>query len=420
MIWGVSPSMTLQHIFTAAGHTAGWIPDWALAAIAFAIAATLALLVHGAVMRLVRRLVPPGHEFVQALLSAARGVTRVALVMVAVAIVLPAAPLEPQAAAVVAHALFVAFIMLLGWSASTALSLATDAYLRRSIVSEGIDPLMRKHVTQVQVLRRVAATLVLVVTAAAALMTFDSVKQYGVSLIASAGAAGIVVGLALRPLLTNLFAGIQIAITQPIRIGDAVIVENEWGWVEEITGTYVVIKLWDWRRMVLPLSYFLERPFQNWTRQSTDLIGTVLLWVDYTVPVAPVRRRLEEIARESKLWDGQVVNLQVVDSNERAVQLRALVSARTSPESWDLRCEVREKLIQFLQESYPGALPKQRAQLISPSAARRSTRTASPTRRQRRDGAARAAAFSSARACWTSRSRESRPSAWSRSRSAIA
>ncbi|TBR30737.1 MAG: mechanosensitive ion channel, partial [Reyranella sp.] len=226
------------------------------------------------------------------------------------------------------------------------------------------DPLGRKHLTQVRVLRRVAATLVILVTVAAALMTFDSVKQYGVSLIASAGAAGLVVGLAARPLLTNLFAGIQIAITQPIRIGDAVIVEGEWGWVEEITGTYVVIKIWDWRRLVVPLSYFLERPFQNWTRQTTDLIGSVLLWVDYTVPVARIRAKLEEIVKTSELWDGQVVNLQVVDSSERAVQLRCLVSARTSPEAWDLRCEVREKLIAFLQDAYPGALPKQRAQVV--------------------------------------------------------
>jgi small-conductance mechanosensitive channel len=160
-------------------------------------------------------------------------------------------------------------------------------------------------------------------------------------------------------------------VTQPIRIGDALIVENEWGWVEEITGTYVVIKIWDWRRLVVPLSYFLEKPFQNWTRQSTDLIGAVLLWVDYTVPVAVVRSKLEEIARSSKLWDGQVVNLQVVDSNERAVQLRALVSARTSPETRDLRFEVREKLIAFLQEEFPKALPKQRSELIDFPGARR-------------------------------------------------
>jgi small-conductance mechanosensitive channel len=127
-----------------------------------------------------------------------------------------------------------------------------------------------------------------------------------------------------------------------------------------------VIKIWDWRRLLVPLSYFLEKPFQNWTRQSTDLIGTVMLSVDYTVPVARVRDRLEEIARESKLWDGQVVNLQVVDSNELAVQLRVLVSARTSEEAWDLRCEVREKLIVFLQDRFPEALPKQRAEFVGP------------------------------------------------------
>jgi small-conductance mechanosensitive channel len=206
--------------------------------------------------------------------------------------------------------------------------------------------------------------MVIIVTVAAALMTFDAVKQYGVSLIASAGAAGIIVGLAARPVLTNLIAGIQLAITQPIRIGDAVIVENEWGWVEEITGTYVVIKVWDWRRLVVPLSYFLEKPFQNWTLQGTDLIGSVFLWVDYTVPVAHVRSKLEEIVRTTKLWSGEVVNLQVVESNEQAVQLRALVSARTSEQAWDLRCEVREKLIVFLQQTYPTALPKQRAELV--------------------------------------------------------
>jgi len=368
--------MDLHDLLQEISRSAGWIPDWAIAGAAFIVAASLALLVHGAIMRLIRRLTPAGFEYGRTLIDRTHTLTRVGLVIVALAVVLPAVPLGPQATRAGAHMLFVVFIMLLGWSATTALTLATDFYLRRSTIGEGTDPLARKHVTQVRVLRRVVTTLVGVVTVAAALMTFDSVKQYGVSLIASAGAAGIVVGLALRPLLTNLFAGIQIAVTQPIRIGDAVIVENEWGWIEEITGTYVVIKLWDWRRMVVPLSYFLEKPFQNWTRQSTDLIGTVLLWVDYTVPVAPIRQKLEEIARASRLWDGQVVNLQVVDSNERAVQLRALVSARTSPQAWDLRCEVREKLILFLQEEFPGALPKQRAELIDLSEQRRASAAA--------------------------------------------
>jgi small-conductance mechanosensitive channel len=356
--------MSLQELLAEVGRRAAWIPNWAIAVAVFAVAAGLALAAHGALMRVVRRMLPTSWVYARTLVDATHRLTRVGLVILALAIVLPAVPVGPHTTRIFAHLLFVGLIVLVGWAATTALTLATDYYLRRSTVGEGTEPLARKHVTQVRVLRRVMTTLVLIITVAAALMTFDSVRQYGVSLVASAGAAGIVVGLALRPLLTNLFAGIQLAITQPIRIGDAVIVENEWGWVEEITGTYVVIKIWDWRRLVVPLSYFLEKPFQNWTRQSTDLIGTVLLWVDYTVPVAPIRQRLEEIAKESKLWDKQVVNLQVVDSNERAVQLRALVSARTSPEAWDLRCEVREKLIVFLQERYPGALPKQRAELV--------------------------------------------------------
>ncbi len=343
---------------------ANWAPDWLVAVLAFAAAAGLALLIHRTAMRLAHRVVSPRRQFLQSLISATEGPIRVALMVVAVAILLPVVPLEPQARAAVGHALVVTFIVLLGWSATTAITLASDFYLSRANADNSADLLSRKHLTQVRILRRVAGTVVLVITVAAALMTFESVKQYGVSLIASAGAAGLVVGLAARPLLTNLFAGIQIAITQPIRIGDAVIVENEWGWVEEITGTYVVIKVWDWRRLVVPLSYFLEKPFQNWTRQTTDLIGTVLLWVDYTVPVARIRSKLEEIARTTKLWDGQVVNLQVVDSNERAIQLRALVSARTSEQAWDLRCEIREKLIAFLQEEFPTALPKQRAELV--------------------------------------------------------
>ena len=342
--------MFFRDLLAKADEYLPWIPNWLWAALMLLTAAALALLLHRAAVRLMRRLIPPKHPFLQSLISATDGPIRMALVIIAVGIVLPTAPLERDAQA--------------AWSATAAISLASDFYLRRAGVASADNPLARKHITQVRVLRRVTETLVIIVTVAAALMTFDAVKQYGVSLIASAGAAGIIVGLAARPVLTNLIAGIQLAITQPIRIGDAVIVENEWGWVEEITGTYVVIKVWDWRRLVVPLSYFLEKPFQNWTLQGTDLIGSVFLWVDYTVPVAQVRSKLEEIVRTTKLWSGEVVNLQVVESNEQAVQLRALVSARSSEQAWDLRCEVREKLIVFLQQTYPAALPKQRAELV--------------------------------------------------------
>jgi small-conductance mechanosensitive channel len=215
----------------------------------------------------------------------------------------------------------------------------------------------------VHILRRSAKVLLVIVTLAAAMMTIEAVRQYGVSLFASAGAAGLIVGLAARPVLSNLLAGIQIAITQPIRVEDVVIVEGEWGWIETITSSYVVVRAWDLRRIVLPLSYFIEKPFQNWTYASPDLLGTVFLHVDYTVPVEEVRRELEEIVRASRLWDGRTVGLQVTGTPGNMVELRALVSTRNSGDLWDLRCEVREKLIAFLQRRYPAALPRQRAEI---------------------------------------------------------
>ncbi|MFC7552462.1 mechanosensitive ion channel family protein [Pseudoroseomonas wenyumeiae] len=210
-----------------------------------------------------------------------------------------------------------------------------------------------------------AGILIVLITASAALMTFDGVRQYGVSLLASAGAAGIVLGLALQPVLKNLVAGVQLAVTQPIRLEDAVIVEGEWGNVEEITSTYVVVRLWDWRRMVLPLSYFIEKPFQNWTREGASLIGTALIYVDYTAPVTAMRAKLEEIARASPLWDRRVVNMQVTNLRPDTMEIRMLVSASNAGRTFDLRCEVREKMIAFLQAEYPWALPRGRAEIDS-------------------------------------------------------
>ena len=208
-----------------------------------------------------------------------------------------------------------------------------------------------------RILQRVAKTLLAIVTAAAALMTFDSVRQYGVSLFASAGAAGLILGLAARPVLSNLLAGIQIAMTQPIRVEDQVVVEGETGWIETITSTYVVLRLWDLRRMVVPLSYFIEKPFQNWTYEGAAQIGAVLLRVGYTVSVEGVRRKLEEIVRQSPLWDGKVARMEVTDITIDAVELRALVSARNPSQTWDLRCEVREKLLEFLRTEAHQASP---------------------------------------------------------------
>jgi small-conductance mechanosensitive channel len=182
------------------------------------------------------------------------------------------------------------------------------------------------------------------------------------------GAAGLILSLAARPLLSNLIAGVQIAVAQPIRTEDAVIIENEWDRVEDIASTYVVIRLWDWRRVVVPLSYFIERPFQNWTRDTQSLIGAIAFHVYYCTDVSRIRQRLEPAVRENKLWDGAVVNLRVIEASPRAIELRALVSSRSAPQSWDLRCEIREKLLAFIREEMPEAFPRERAMVSPPLA----------------------------------------------------
>jgi len=214
--------------------------------------------------------------------------------------------------------------------------------------------------TQVTVLRKVAIAIIGIFTVASMLMVFESVRQLGTAILASAGVAGIVIGFAAQRSIATLLAGFQIALTQPIRIDDVVIVENEWGRIEEITLTYVIVKIWDLRRLVLPITYFIEQPFQNWTRTSADILATVFLYVDYAVPLEEMRTELTRILHASKHWDQKVNVLQVTDTTEHTVQIRALASAADASRAWDLRCEVREKLIRFLQDRHPGSLPRLR------------------------------------------------------------
>ena len=235
-----------------------------------------------------------------------RGLSRAALLILAMIVAIPVAPLPPETAALLARLMAVAVIGLIGWAAIIALHIAADLYLRRFRLDIDDNLLARKHNTQVRVLARTIDVLLIMLTLGAALMTFPAVRQYGVSLFASAGIAGIVAGLAARPVLSNLMAGVQLAMTQPIRLYDAVIVENEYGTIEEITSTYVVVKLWDLRRMIVPLTYFIEKPFQNWTRENSSLIGNVMLYLDYSAPVDIIREKFSAILKESKRWDGQV------------------------------------------------------------------------------------------------------------------
>jgi small-conductance mechanosensitive channel len=337
-----------------------WIPDWASAAIIVVVCVLTAWASHRLIFRLLTRATRKLDLFWRSLLGRTQGPTRLAFIVIGLILAVWMAPLTRSEAQMVSHVLQVMLILLAAWIAQTALHIWVTLHLRRFNLDAEDNLLARKHATQSRVLLRVGDILIFILALSAALMTFDAVRQYGISLLASAGAAGIVLGLALQPVLKNLLAGIQIAVTQPIRLDDALLVEGEWGNVEEITSTYVVVRIWDLRRLILPLSYFIEHPFQNWTRKGADLLGSVIIYLDYRAPIDVVRDTVQKIAQESPLWDGNVAGTQVVDFREETMEVRILVSAANAGRAFDLRCEVREKLIAFLQEHHPYALPTRR------------------------------------------------------------
>jgi small-conductance mechanosensitive channel len=347
-------------------------PKEVAGALILAMAAVIALAVHGIGTRLLRPLLGPRHPYWGALLHATSGLTRLALLVLALFIALPSAAFDPVIGEALAKILTIATVVLIGWIAITASHLAGDLYVLR-VRGDGVDTLVaRKHMTQVRILRQIVDTVIVVLTASIALMTFEPVRQYGVSLFASAGVAGLVAGLAARPMLSNLIAGLQIATTQPIRLDDEVVVESQWGRIQEINSTYVVLGLWDLRQLIVPLSYFIEKPFENWTRDSTKLIGSVMLHVSYSVPIERLRAKVIEIVKASPYWDGDVAKLQVQDAKESSLELRVIASARSSGQVSELRYEIREKVIAFLQREYPAGLP----QLSSASAPRAAESTA--------------------------------------------
>ena len=278
-------------------------------------------------------------------------------------IVMPFTRFEEGIYSIIARVLNLWLIASCGFLLIKAVFMAREMILSQYDVEARDNLLARRVYTQIGVISNIIIVGIILLTVSFILMTFPSVRQIGVSLLASAGVLGIVLGFAAQKTLGNIIAGIQIAISQPIRLDDAVVVENEWGWIEEITLTYVVVRIWDLRRLVLPISYFIEKPFQNWTRTSADIIGSVFLYVDYTVPVEEVRQELYNILKKSPYWDKKVKVLQVTNTTERTVELRALMSAADSPTAWNLRCEVREKLIEFLQKKYPKGLPRTRVEL---------------------------------------------------------
>ena len=336
---------------------------WVWSAGVLSAAIVLALAVHRVLFFILNRLARrKGGWFASSLVRHGKRPSAWVLPLLALLPALPASGLPERVLDPLEHAAGIGLIAAVSWLVILTTEVATDLISSR----DGSDPdgklAARRARTTVQVLRHIIVSLVVIVALSVMLMTFPAVKHIGMSLLASAGLAGLVVGMAMKSTLSSLIAGIQIAFSQPIRIEDSVVVEGEWGWIEEIGTTNVVVRTWDLRRLVLPLSYFIEHPFQNWTRGSTELLGSVFLYVDYSVPVQELREELGRILKTTDKWKGQVCALQVTDVNERAMQLRALMDARDADSAWDLRCYVREKLIEFLLEKYPQALPKVRTE----------------------------------------------------------
>ncbi|XAO71915.1 MAG: mechanosensitive ion channel domain-containing protein [Acetobacteraceae bacterium] len=346
----------------------GWLPASVVTVVMLVTLALIAFYAsHWMTRFLLRLLSREGSTVARKIVLSTRRSVRLIIVLVVVISALPAASgLSWRTTQILQKSFVFIVILMVGYSAIKAFRIMTEAYLSRISLSEHHDDIIvRSHQTQIKVLQRLLEILVGIITVGVALMTFDSVRNYGVSLFASAGAASLIVGLSARGLLTNLLAGVQIAITQPIRMEDLIIINGDWTWVEEITATYVVLRVWDWRRHIVPISYFLENRFENWTHNSAAIIGIVYLYLDYEAPIDALREELQEIAKTCPLWDGKVLDFQVADCDAVTIKIRIIASARSALKSWDLRCDIREKMIKRIREDYPEALSRHRLGMVT-------------------------------------------------------
>lgn len=321
------------------------------------------LLLHALVFAVARRVAArTPYDFDGMLVEHTRAPARLLMPLALLALAWPTLDLQLKLPGLGQRVMAMSFIAAGAWFIVALVHALSTWMLHRFPVDVENNLRARQVQTQTLVLRRIAVALIALIAGALMLLQIPGVENVGASLLASAGLAGIVVGLAARPAVGNLLAGLQLALTQPIRIDDVVIVEGEWGRIEEIRNTFVVVRIWDQRRLVVPLSFFIEQPFQNWTRSTAELLGTVEVHVDYRTPVQAVRDELHAILEASPLWDRKVWNLQVTDADARTLKLRALMSARDAGTAWDLRCHVRERLVDFLQRN-PAWLPRLRAEL---------------------------------------------------------
>lgn len=354
----------VESVFKIVNRAFAWAPPWALGLMLAAVSGALAVVLYALAEPIALRMLKKRREFWAPFIARVRGLVRAAFGLIAVNLALQS-PFFPEGLkAISAQVYWVALVVLIGWTCLVAVDVGAALHIRHYRIDVDDNLLARKHLTQVKILKRTVNVLIYIVTIGTAMMAFESVQKFGVSLFASAGVAGIAIGLAARPVLANIIAGLQIAITQPIRIDDVVVVENEFGNVEDIGGAFVVIRLWDLRRLVVPLSYFIEKPFQNYTRSEAALLAPVTFQLDPRVPVQAFRAEAEAIVKTAPLWDGKVFNVQVTELKDNIAELRVLVSAGNSGAAWDLRCDVREKILTWLQNEYPWCLPHQRQEVL--------------------------------------------------------
>lgn len=336
---------------------------WFFVIFLFCSALVFANAVHYILFRLLRRKEAAGPALGWGLQRNLGHPARAIFVLTCLLVALPFVPgVSARMEEVARQGLLMATVGALGWFAVGLIYVAQSILLRKYDLSAENNVQARRVHTQFQLFRRMAITLVIVITIGALLWTFNDPRiwHYGSGLLASAGVASLILAAAAKSTASNVLAGLQIALTEPIRIDDVVVVQGEWGRIEEITTSYVVIRIWDLRRLIVPLTYFIENSFQNWTRESSDIMGTAFLYVDYSIPVEELRGQLDAIVHPSPLWNGQVCGLQVTNLTERSMELRCLVSSRNSSENFDLRCEVREKMTAWIRDHYPDAFPTTR------------------------------------------------------------
>ena len=333
---------------------------WFFAIFLFCGMLVVANLVHYILFRVLHRREAISHPRGWGLQQHLGKPARAIFLLTCLLIILPTIPDLPEnIEAMLRQAFIMLMVVALGWFAIGCIYVLQDFLLRRYDLNAENNIRARRVHTQFQLFRRILITFVVIVDIGALLWTFNDPRiwHYGSGLLASAGIASLILATAAKSTASNLFAGLQIAFTEPLRIDDVVVVQGEWGRVEEINSAYVIVKIWDLRRLVVPLSYFIENSFQNWTRQSSDILGTAFLYVDYSIPVEDLRKQLEAIVHPSPLWNKQVCGLQVTNLTDRSMELRCLVSSRNSSENFDLRCLIREKMTAWIQQNYPDAFP---------------------------------------------------------------